>query len=218
LNRLTLRVSTVWRNLRRFGFWIPVIYRQKSLRQISSIDAVFGFIMYDDLQIIFYPDPRLRRVSETVTAFDANLSKLASRMFELMRQEQGVGLAAPQVGVNLRLFVMNHDGKPESDRVIVNPQLLDAEGNELDEEGCLSLPKIRANIDRATKVTLNAQDLNGEPFTEVGEDFVARVWQHETDHLNGVMLIDRMGFTAKMASRKRLKELEADYDAKCRKE
>lgn len=173
--------------------------------------------MYDKLKIIFYPDPRLRMVSETVTTFDANLVKLANRMLELMRQEQGVGLAAPQVGFNLRLFVMNHDGKPESDRVIVNPQLLDAQGNELDEEGCLSLPKIRANVDRATQVTLKAQDLTGKTFTEVGEDFVARVWQHETDHLNGVMLIDRMGFTAKMAARKRLKELEVDYLSACRK-
>lgn len=173
--------------------------------------------MYEDLKIIFYPDPRLRKASEPVTDFDADLASLAARMFELMRQEQGVGLAAAQVGINRRMFVMNHDGKPESDRVICNPQLLDAEGNEVGEEGCLSLPKIRANIDRATKLTLKAQDLNGNPFEEVGEDFIARIWQHETDHLNGIMLIDRMGFTAKMGARKKLKELEDDYKAACRK-
>ena len=173
--------------------------------------------MYEDLKIIFYPDPRLRRLAEPVTKFDQDLVDLTSRMFHLMREEQGVGLAAPQVGANLRLFVMNFDGKPESDRVVVNPHLLDAEGNELDEEGCLSLPKIRANIDRAAKLTLRAQDVTGQPFQETGEDFVARVWQHETDHLNGIMLIDRMGFTAKMSIKKKLKDLEIDYAAACRK-
>ncbi len=173
--------------------------------------------MYEDLKIIFYPDPRLRRLAEPVTKFDQDLVDLTSRMFHLMREEQGVGLAAPQVGVNLRLFVMNFDGKPESDRVVVNPHLLDAEGNELDEEGCLSLPKIRANIDRAAKLTLRAQDVTGQAFQETGEDFVARVWQHETDHLNGIMLIDRMGFTAKMSIKKKLKDLEIDYAAACRK-
>jgi peptide deformylase len=173
--------------------------------------------MYEDLKIIYYPDPRLRKVAEPVKAFDADLLALTHRMFELMREEQGVGLAAPQVGVSLRLFVMNHDGKPESDRVICNPQLLDAEGNELGEEGCLSLPKIRAHIDRATKLTLKAQDVTGKAFEEVGEEFIARVWQHEVDHLNGIMLIDRMGFTAKMGIKRKLKELEDDYAAACKK-
>jgi peptide deformylase len=173
--------------------------------------------MYENLKIIHYPDPRLRKVAEPVKAFDDGLKALAARMFDLMRQEQGVGLAAPQVGVNLRMFVMNEDGKPENDRVICNPQLLDAEGQELDEEGCLSLPRIRAHVDRATKLTLRAQDINGQPFEEAGEGFVARVWQHETDHLNGIMLIDRMGFTAKMASRRKLKDLEADYERACTK-
>lgn len=171
--------------------------------------------MYDDLKIIHYPDPRLRKVADPVTTFDADLRKLASRMLELMREEQGVGLAAPQVGVNLRLFVMNASGKPEDDRVIVNPVLTDAEGNEVGEEGCLSLPKIRANIDRALTLTLTGVDVDGNPIKETATGFVARVWQHEFDHLNGVMLIDRMGFTARMAIRKRLKEMEESFA--CRK-
>ena len=173
--------------------------------------------MYDDLHIIHYPDPRLRKVSQPVTQFDADLKRLAARMFELMREEQGVGLAAPQVGVNLRLFVVNHTGKPEDDRAIVNPVLSDADGNELGEEGCLSLPKIRTQIDRATSVHLKAQDLDGKPFEQDGTDFEARVWQHEFDHLDGIMLIDRMGFTARMGVRKKLKEMEDDYAAICRK-
>lgn len=173
--------------------------------------------MYDDLKIIFYPDPRLRKISEPVTRFDDDLARLASRMLELMREERGVGLAAPQVGINLRMFVMNHDGKPENDRIIVNPQLLDAEGHETDEEGCLSLPHIRAQIDRSTKLVLRAQDVTGRPIEQTGEGFIARIWQHETDHLNGVLLLDRMGFTARMGVRKKLKQLEEDYQASLRR-
>lgn len=167
--------------------------------------------MYENLKIIHYPDPRLRKVSEPVTTFDADLQALAARMFELMREEQGVGLAAPQVGVNVRLFVMNPTGKPEDDRVVVNPELFDAEGNAVDEEGCLSLPRIRAQIERATRLRLKAQDVTGQPFELELSDFEARVVQHEFDHLNGIMLIDRMGFTAKMGIRRRLKELEAEF-------
>jgi peptide deformylase len=170
--------------------------------------------MYQSLKIVYYPDPCLRRVSEPVTQFDENLAALAARMFDLMREEQGVGLAAPQVGVNLRMFVMNATGKPEDDKVIVNPTLTDAEGNDMGEEGCLSLPKIRADIDRALTLTLSAQDLNGKPFTETETGFVARVWQHEFDHLNGIMLIDRMGFTARMGVRKRLREMEEAFAKK----
>jgi peptide deformylase len=175
--------------------------------------------MYEDLKIIYYPDPRLRKVCDPVTSFDEDLTALATRMFELMREEQGVGLAAPQVGITKRLFVMNATGKPEDDRVVVNPVLSDADGNDIGEEGCLSLPKIRADIDRALTLTLKAHDLKGKPFTETATGFIARVWQHEYDHLNGIMLIDRMGFTAKMGIRKRLREMEDEFgkkSARCR--
>ena len=167
--------------------------------------------MYENLQIIHYPDPRLRKVAEPVSDFGPDLQALAKRMFELMREEQGVGLAAPQVGVNLRLFVMNPTGEPQDDKVIVNPELFDADGNEVGEEGCLSLPKIRASIERATSLRLKAQDEHGKPIELELEDFDARVVQHEFDHLNGIMLIDRMGFTARMGIRRKLKELEADF-------
>ena len=163
-----------------------------------------------DLSILLYPDPRLRRAAAPVTAFDDGLKATVARMFELMRQQQGVGLAAPQVGLNLRLFVANHTGKPEDDRVAINPTLTDADGTEAGEEGCLSLPKIRAEIDRFVTLTLKAQDLDGKPYEVTATGFEARVWQHEFDHLNGVMIIDRMPFTAKMAARKQLRQLEDD--------
>src|ERR1043166_8257485 len=98
--------------------------------------------MYEDLKIILWPDPRLLKVSVPVTQFDENLRVLAGRMFELMRAARGVGLAAPQVGENIRLFIMNHTGEPADDRVYINPVLSEAAGEQEGEEGCLSLPGI----------------------------------------------------------------------------
>ncbi len=168
--------------------------------------------MYENLKIIYWPDPRLKAVSKPVAAFDPSLAALAAKMLEMMREHRGVGLAAPQVGVNLRLFVMNHDGDPASDRVYVNPILSDADGDEQDEEGCLSLPKINIPVYRPTTVRLNALDVTGTPIEKTETGYIARVWQHEIDHLNGILLTDRMGPVAKMANRKILKELQADYD------
>jgi peptide deformylase len=168
--------------------------------------------MADDLRVILYPDPRLKKKSVPVTVFDEQLKATAARMFELMRQHEGVGLAAPQVGLNVRLFVVNATGKPEDDRVYVNPMLSEADGDEESEEGCLSLPDVKVQIRRPTaRVKMQAQDLDGKPFEEIGEGFVTRVWQHENDHLNGVMITDRMGPVAKLAYRKKLKEMEDEF-------
>ena len=168
-----------------------------------------------DLQIIRWPDPRLKKKSEPVTAFDEDLRRLAGRMFDLMRECKGVGLAAPQVGRNIRLFVANPTGKPEDDKVYVNPVLTDAEGDEEAEEGCLSLPDVNVKVTRPTaKVRMRAQDLNGEPFELYGSGFITRIWQHENDHLNGILILDRMGAVAKLTYRKRLRELEEEYAAK----
>ena len=170
--------------------------------------------MYDDLTIIHYPDPRLRAPARAVATFDDALHKLADRMLELMREAKGVGLAAPQVGQGLRLFVMNATGEPGDDRVYVNPELTEAEGTEEGEEGCLSIPGVNVKILRDKKLRMRAQDLAGNPIDESATGFVARVWQHETDHLNGTLITDRMGAVAKMAYKKRLKELEEEFGQK----
>jgi len=167
---------------------------------------------YTLLKIVSYPDPRLKRISAPVERFDANLAALASRMFELMREAGGVGLAAPQVGMNIRLFVANPTGKPEDDRVYVNPELYDAEGEESAEEGCLSLPGIKADILRAKAVRLRAKDLQGNVIELADSGYLPRIWQHEFDHLNGTLILDRMGPTAKMEAKKTLKELEEKWD------
>jgi peptide deformylase len=167
--------------------------------------------MPDPLRIIHYPDPRLRVVSPPVTQFDASLADLVAELFRLMRQDQGVGLAAPQVGVNLRVFVINPTGKPEDDRAYINPVLSQADGEEDDEEGCLSLPKIRVNVWRSLRLHMRAQTPTGDFFEEQAEGFVARIWQHENDHLDGILLLDKMSMVDKLAYRKTIKELEAAY-------
>src|SRR5581483_8206218 len=168
--------------------------------------------MFEDLQIIFYPDPRLRKVSEPVTVFDDRLKLLVAKMFELMRANKGVGLAAPQVGENIRLFVVNPTGQPEDDRIYVNPMLSEPDGPEEEgDEGCLSLPDISGKIMRTKTLRMDAQDVEGKPFTDTQSGYLARIWQHEFDHLNGTLIIDRMGALAKIAAKKRLKELEELY-------
>jgi peptide deformylase len=167
--------------------------------------------MPDPLRIINWPDPRLKKPSARIESFDGELRELTVRMFELMREAKGVGLAAPQVARNIRLFVMNPTGEPGDDRVIINPVLLEAEGSAEDEEGCLSLPDIRVQVVRSTKVIVAGQDVEGKPMEMTLADFPARVWQHEFDHLNGTLITDRTGPVARMALRRKLKDLEEAY-------
>jgi peptide deformylase len=167
--------------------------------------------MATPLKIILWPDRRLKKISAPVTEFGEDLKELTREMFELMREAKGVGLAAPQVGKNIRLFITNHDQDPVNDRVYVNPMLSDADGDEEDEEGCLSLPKVNINVFRSKSIKIQAQDVTGQPFEQIETGYIARIWQHETDHLNGIMLTDRMGPVAKMTYRKILRELEERY-------
>jgi peptide deformylase len=171
--------------------------------------------MPEDLKIIYYPDPRLKKMSQPVTKFDTELRDLVVQMFRLMREHRGVGLAAPQVGKSVRLFVMNPSGEAGDDQVYINPVLSDAEGDDEAEEGCLSLPDIHVKVVRNKKVRIAARDLEGKTFEESASGFITRVWQHEFDHLNGILLTDRMGPVAKMSNRKKLKELEDRYQARC---
>ncbi len=168
--------------------------------------------MYEDLKIIEYPDPRLKKASQIVQTFDPSLVALAERMLELMREAKGVGLAAPQVGINIRLFVMNPTGEPSDNRAYVNPELLDAQGTEEGEEGCLSLPGINARIVRDKSMRMSARTAVGEEINESASGYIARIWQHEFDHLNGTLITDRMGSVAKMGARKLLRELEENFE------
>lgn len=169
------------------------------------------------LTVIHYPDPRLRGRCQPVTEFNDDLAALAARMLELMHEHKGVGLAAAQVGVPLRLFVANPTEDRKNDRVYVNPELFDLEGMKEAEEGCLSIPEVHIIVRRPLRARIKAQDLSGAPFERAAEDFEARVWQHETDHLNGVLIIDKMGPSDRIASKKKLKELEEEFESRRRR-
>jgi peptide deformylase len=163
-------------------------------------------------RIIKYPDPRLREGCAPIQEFDERTAALAERMLELMREGDGVGLAGPQTGVCLRIFAANPTGAPEDSQVFVNPELLDLTGSVEGEEGCLSLPDIRVNVRRARLCRIRARDVTGKWFEMQGEGLIARIWQHETDHLDGRLIIDRMDATDRIANRKMIAQLEADYD------
>ena len=121
------------------------------------------------------------------------------------------GLAASQVGMLWRIFVMNATGEEKDNLVFVNPVLSQQDGLAEAEEGCLSLPGINVSVRRARRCRIDAQDLKGNPITFEDDDLLCRCWQHEVDHLNGVLLIDRMGPTDRIATRKTLKGLEEGY-------
>lgn len=144
--------------------------------------------------IVKYPNPVLARKADPVTEFNADLQKLVDDMFQSMYAAEGIGLAAPQIGVSKRLFVVDTSlGKDLAQKlVLINPEIVSTEGRQVEEEGCLSLPDIRDKVSRAFRVTMRAQDAKGEWFETDGDELLARAFLHENDHLDGVLFIDRV--------------------------
>ena len=141
------------------------------------------------MEITEYPSQVLKAVGEPVVEFGAELERLAADMFETMYAAEGVGLAAPQVGLSLRLFVMDCEGLK---LVAANPEIVSTEGEQEGEEGCLSIGKVHAPLRRAARVRLRAQDLKGEFYEREAEGLTARCFLHETDHCDGTLFIDRL--------------------------
>ncbi len=166
----------------------------------------------DSLEIIHYPNPILAQEAKEITEVNEEIVRLADKMVELMVESDGVGLAAPQVGVSLRLIVISPTGTREDAEVLVNPVLTNLIGNCEGEEGCLSVPGIRAKVRRAESCTVTAQDLEGNSFTVDAIDLPAIILQHETDHLDGILFIDRLTTFSKMACRRGIKQLEKEYE------
>jgi peptide deformylase len=170
-----------------------------------------------NLQIVQYPHPTLRHRSKPLRRVDAELRKIVAEMLELMYEHEGVGLAANQVDLPYRLFVTNVQGDrdvKEAECVFINPVLSGGHGQEEDEEGCLSIPGIRAPVVRNTKVKIQAYDLAGNEITGEVEGLMARILQHETDHLDGTLFIDRLGPAHAAAIRDQLEEFELDFQSK----
>ena len=179
---------------------------------MSSSD-ILREVDIDKLAILRYPDPRLREVCTAVDPVDRPVADLVERMFELMFAARGVGLAAAQVGVAVRLFVASPTFDTDDRQVFVNPRIIACDGWQEEEEGCLSFPEIHCRIKRHAEVTVEAFDLRGERFEQTACALTARIVQHEIDHLDGRLLVDRMGTVAKLTHRKTLKHLEAEFVA-----
>lgn len=147
------------------------------------------------LEIVHHPHPALRWKSKDLTRIDAQLKDWVSQMFGLMYEARGIGLAANQVALPYRMFVINPSGDPEdkeNEQLFINPQIVKRNGSEEAEEGCLSLPEVYGPVSRAERIVVEAFDLTGQEFSMELSGLPARVVQHETDHLDGVMFTDRV--------------------------
>ena len=164
------------------------------------------------LKIVKYPEPVLSQPGEPVTEFNAELKKLAADMFETTYAAQGIGLAAPQVGVSKRLTVIDLSmGKDPKDKlVLVNPEIIFSEGKLYEEEGCLSFPEIKEKVVRAANVRIRAQDLNGKWFEMDAEDLLSRCFQHEIDHLDGMLFIFRMSGLKRDMTLRRIRKMQRE--------
>ena len=145
-------------------------------------------------EIVKYPDPVLQRPAEAVTEFDKKLRALVDDMFESMYAAKDIGLAAPQIAVSKQITVidLSFDKKPEDRIVLINPEITFREGRQYEEEGCLSLPDIREKVSRSARVTVRAQDEHGKWIEREGEELLSRAFQHEIDHLHGVLFFSRV--------------------------
>ena len=165
-------------------------------------------------KIVHYPHPALRHKAKPVLSIDKELHLQIGEMKELMYLAKGLGLAAPQVALPYQLLVMNVTGdpkQPEREEVFLNPQIVERKGVIDDEEGCLSFPGLYQNVRRAQTIKIRAYDVKGQLIERIVKDLEARAWQHEIDHLNGVLFIDMMGPLARLAARTSVKKFEKQF-------
>ena len=164
------------------------------------------------LKIVKYPEPVLSQPGEPVTEFNAELRRLVADMFETTYANQGIGLAAPQVGVSKRIATIDLSmGKnPDDKLVLINPEIIFSDGRQYEEEGCLSFPEIREKVVRAAKVRVRAQDEKGKWFEMDGSDLLARCFQHEIDHVDGMLFIFRMSGLKRELSLRKIRKMQRD--------
>ncbi len=172
------------------------------------------------MKIVKYPHPALRAKCRPLTTLDESVRTTAAQMLDLMYSAEGLGLAAPQVALDFQMIVINFVGDPndkEAELVAINPVIVDAKGGEKDREGCLSFPELFQDIRRFKTVTVRYYGLDGNLHEMVCSDLAARIWQHEIDHLNGALFIDKMGPLAKMSSKRALEDFIADFESGLKK-
>jgi len=165
------------------------------------------------MELTYYPDPILKRRALPLTTIDDEVRERVQEMFAILYREKGIGLAAPQVGWSVRLFIANPTGEPDpsEERIYINPRILRVEEEIREEEGCLSIPGVRGLVTRSRVALISAQNLRGETFEEEAVDLKARVVQHEIDHLDGILFISRLTAGDRLLVNKALKKLEGEY-------
>ena len=161
-------------------------------------------------EVIKYPNPVLARRGEAVTVFDAELKQFVDEMFDSMYAAQGIGLAAPQISISKRIAIVDvsFQKNPEDKIVLINPEIVDREGRQVEEEGCLSLPEIREKVTRAEWVKVKAQDVTGKWVEVEGRELLARALQHEIDHLDGILFIDHLSRLKRDLVLRKIKKLQ----------
>jgi peptide deformylase len=169
----------------------------------------------EEVALTIYGNPVLRRRAKEVASFDAELEALSKRMFEIMYEEGGVGLAAPQAGVSIRMTVLDvpFDDGGSYVGVLVNPEILEQRGEQKAQEGCLSIPGLREAVVRHQWLRVRALDLKGRPFEFECTDLLSRAVQHEVDHLNGVLYVDRLSPVRRRLLAKKLKKIAEEQGA-----
>ncbi|MBI2919978.1 MAG: peptide deformylase [Planctomycetes bacterium] len=161
------------------------------------------------MKILKYPDPALTRVAEAVEAVDDQVRAMAEEMFMAMAEARGVGLAGPQLGYLRRLIVINTTpGTPDNEKAFVNPRIVWQEGEVTASEGCLSLPFVNGKVARAERIRMEAVDLQGAPVTVEADALLARILQHEIDHLDGILIFTKFSALDKAANQRALRDLE----------
>ena len=166
------------------------------------------------MQIVHYPHPALRHVAKPVREVNEEIRRIAREMLGLMYAAKGIGLAGPQVALPIRLFVLNpksDDPDRKEERVFINPEVVERKGLVEEEEGCLSLPGVYAKLKRAERIKVRALDPTGATFELEAEGMAARAIQHEVDHLQGILFIDKLGPLEKIRVIGKIKEFERDF-------
>jgi peptide deformylase len=163
-----------------------------------------------DVELRYYPDRILKRRCPALREVTDEVVARAHEMLDFMYEADGVGLAAPQVGWPVRLLTLDVEASRQGRRIYLNPRIARAEGEVEEDEGCLSLPGMRVAVPRAARIEIVAYTLKGEPVEMAADGLLARAWQHEMDHLNGLLIVDRLSPTRLMAVRDQLKRLEQE--------
>jgi peptide deformylase len=167
------------------------------------------------MKIVKYPHPSLRNKAEPVKAINKDLQLQVGSMLELMYSHEGLGLAAPQVAIPNQVIVMNFAGDPEQkdkECVAINPVIIEQKNTVDDREGCLSFPGLYGKVRRAKTIKVQAYNLKGELFEMLATELPARIWQHEIDHLNGILFIDKLGFLGRLNSKKEIDQFIDDFN------